>query len=234
MKVRFLGTNHGMEDSKTSKNRQSILLEIGNRSYIFDAGAPVVDILEKENYDLSRVKGIFISHAHTDHIQYLSQLCSCEKINAKIYLPDFDVMGEYANKYNRKFFKICEGAFYNDLFVKVSSVKTKHLIDWEGNSICHGFLIEAEDKRVHITSDMTPNLGDFPKYLAKGERVDMIISECSHPEITDLFEMLEKCNADRVAIIHVYPEIKYDELNSRKGKNDFELILPDDGDEYEI
>ncbi|MBE6686647.1 MAG: MBL fold metallo-hydrolase [Ruminococcaceae bacterium] len=234
MKIRFLGTNHGMEDSKTNKNRQCILIESAGRSYIFDAGAPVAEILEKEDYDLSRIKGIFISHRHTDHLLYLAQLCENKSINAKIYLPDDEQMARYSKEYDRRFFKICEGNFYNDLFMKVSSVKTKHLIDWEGNSICHGFLVEAEGKRVHITSDMTPELIDFPKYLEKGEAVDMIVSECAHPEISGLFEKFDSCNAERIAVIHVYPEERYDELNSRMGKNSFELLLPADGDEFII
>lgn len=233
MKIRFLGTNHGMEETKTSKNRQGILVETGNRSYLFDLGAPAVEILKKENYDFSKIKAVFVSHAHEDHIHFLPEVCENDEIKAKIYLPDFDKMEEYTGKYQGKFYKICEGNFYNDLFCKVSSVKTKHLLDWEGNSICHGFLIEAEGKKVHITSDMSSELKDFPKYLSEYP-VDMLISECSHFEVSELFEKLEDTKAEKVGIIHVFPEEKYDELNSRMGKNNFELLLPNDGDEYEI
>lgn len=233
MKIKFLGTNHGMGDSKLGRYCQSILIESGERSYLFDAGAPAVEILEKQGYDLSKIKAVFVSHAHDDHIHYLPDVCSCEKINAKFYLPDVEQMEHFVNAYNRKFFKICEGNFYNDLFVKVSSVKTKHLLDWEENSISHGFLFEAEGKKVHVTGDMTAELNDFPVYL-NDSHVDVIISECAHPEVKLLFDKLDNCNADKVCVLHVYPEEKYEELNARIGKNDFELILPKDGDEIEL
>ena len=222
-----------MEDTKTQKNRQSILVECGERSYIFDAGAPVTEILEKENYDFSKIKAVFVSHAHDDHIHYLPGLCEREDVNAKFYLPDEEQMDKYFKKYDRRFFKICEGSFYNDLFVKVSSVKTRHLTDWEGNSICHGFMIEADGKKLHITSDMSADLSDFPKY-AFNSHLDLLISECAHFEVSELFDVFEKCRAERVAVIHVYPEEKYNELNSRMGKNEFELLLPSDNDVVEI
>jgi len=234
MKIRFLGTSHGMENPPSTSNRQSIQIEAGDRSFIFDAGAPVYDILKKENYDFSKVKAVFISHAHDDHIHYLPELLAAEELaKAKFYLPDIDTLLEKANTQERDCFKICEGTFYNDLFISVRSVKTRHLVNIEGESISFGFMIEYKGKRIHITGDMTDTLEDFPAYLSE-TKVDMLISEAAHAETDNLFEKLEASNIGTAALIHVYPPERYDELKKRIGKNKFTLILPDDSDEYII
>lgn len=234
MKIRFLGTSHGMEEPASDRYRQSILIEAGERSFVFDAGAPVYDILKKESYDFSRIKAVFISHAHGDHTQYLPELLGCEELkDTKFYLPDIDMMLEYASDFKRDCFKICEGVFYNDLFVRVRSVKTRHLVNCEGESISFGFMLEHEGKRVHITGDMTAEMTDFPAYIHE-THVDMLISECAHFSVDRLFEELELCNIDTAAVIHVHHPDKYTELKERLGKNSFELILPDDGDIYNI
>lgn len=233
MKIIFLGTNHGMEDTRSGRNRQSILIESGERAYLFDAGAPVLKELSKINYDLSRIKAIFISHSHDDHIHCLSELSETTELTARFYLPDDEQMAKFSKKYDRRYIKICEGNFYNDLFVKVSSVKTRHLIGPEDESLSHAFYIETEGKRICITGDMTPELTDFPAFLYD-THIDLLVSESAHFTVDELFAVLTKCHADRVAVIHVYPEDKYNELNTRVGKDNFELLLPDDGDEYII
>lgn len=222
-----------MADSSSGRNRQSILIESGKRAYLFDAGAPVIDILEKEEYDISKIKAVFISHSHDDHIHTLPELSEYEKLNAIFYLPDDEQMAYFSNKYDRRYIKLCEGSFYNDLFVKVSAIKTRHLIGPEDESLSNAFLMEAEGKKVCITGDMSADLKDFPKFLYEAH-IDLLISECAHFSVSELFEKLELCHADKSCIIHVYPENKYEELNMRMGKESFAFELPNDGNEYTV
>ena len=61
MQIRFLGTSHGVP--MPERFYQSMLIETDNgNSYLVDAGAPVMDLLVRLNYDLTRVKAAFITH----------------------------------------------------------------------------------------------------------------------------------------------------------------------------
>ena len=70
MKIHFLGTSYGAPTAE--RHCQSILIETTDDSaYLVDVGAPVIDILVKQGYDLAKIKGIFITHRHGDHMNGL-------------------------------------------------------------------------------------------------------------------------------------------------------------------
>ena len=62
----------------------------------------------------------------------------------------------------------------------------------------------------------------------------MLIPECAHFSVNALMNDLEKCEAEKVAVVHVFPLSKYDELEKDKNRLKGELLLPIDGDEYVI
>ena len=66
MKLVTLGTSHGVpeKDRFCSCN----LIETGGGLYVFDAGAPLADLLTRGGYRFSDVKAVFITHSHADHI----------------------------------------------------------------------------------------------------------------------------------------------------------------------
>ena len=72
MNIRFLGTGFGAPYK--NRHQQSILIEVGENAYLFDAGAPVTDILSFSQYDMSRIKTVFISHLHGDHMNGLNDM----------------------------------------------------------------------------------------------------------------------------------------------------------------
>ena len=73
MKIRFLGTSYGAP--APGRHQQNLLLETeSGRDYLVDAGAPVLDILAGEGYDFSRLKAIFITHLHGDHMNGLADI----------------------------------------------------------------------------------------------------------------------------------------------------------------
>ena len=55
MKIKFLGTSYGAPSK--DRHQQSFLIEENEDLYIFDTGAPVLDILIKCGYNLR--KGVF-------------------------------------------------------------------------------------------------------------------------------------------------------------------------------
>ena len=70
MRITFLGTSAGLPDP--DRHCSSTLIEVGERVYIVDAGAPMVDCLraqglfmEKERAE--RITAVFATHSHSDH-----------------------------------------------------------------------------------------------------------------------------------------------------------------------
>ena len=69
MKIRFLGTSHGIAE----KNQfcSSALISIGDKHYVIDAGAPLMTLLKNHDVAYEDVQGIFITHTHSDHFMGL-------------------------------------------------------------------------------------------------------------------------------------------------------------------
>ena len=69
MKITFLGTSHGVP----AGNRfcTCMMLEVGNKVYFIDAGAPLLENMMKRNIPVTDFKAFFNTHAHADHIGYL-------------------------------------------------------------------------------------------------------------------------------------------------------------------
>lgn len=242
MKIKFLGTSFGAPS--IGRHQQSILLETdrGN-SYLFDAGAPVLDILVNENYDLTKIKAVFLSHMHGDHINgifdiiYLSQYF---QMKYDILLPDAKGM-EFLKSYMKlqhmencdliSFKEIKESVFFNDGDIKVSAVSTNHIDKAKGNS--YGFIIEADGKKTYISGDLHSSLNDFPKF-SEDESIELAIVECAHFSPESLFRKLEGVKINRVAVVHVMPPEKYEDLRFCIKTLTRKIILPADGDIIEI
>ncbi len=233
MNIRFLGTGFGAPYK--NRHQQSILIEVGENAYLFDAGAPVTDILSFSEYDMSRIKTVFISHLHGDHLNGLNDMINLAEffnIRCDIYLSEkrgIDAFKSYTfmqlrRDSNRVDFKLIdEGLFYDDGIIKVSAYQNDHMKGLP----CYSFLIEAEGKRIYITNDLSPKLCDLPDISA-----DLMMIEAAH---FDAETVVAKCNTldvKRVAFIHVMPPEKYDDLKAQK--TDFEALYPNDGEVYII
>ncbi len=243
MKIKFLGTSYGAPSS--GRHQQSILIEtVNTNAYLFDTGSPVTDVLINESYDISRIKSVFISHLHGDHMNGLHDLVNlAEFLNARfsVYLSEqrgIDAFEAYTfmqlgdRKSERVDFRLfSEGRFYDDGTLKVTAVPNAHME--KSGKPSYGFLIEADGASVYITGDLHPTLKDMPKFLDT-RRTDMIITECAHFSAAELLERLDSCNTCSVAFVHVMPPEKYDDLKSLTIDRKFIPLYPCDNDEYEV
>ncbi len=233
MKIKFLGTGFGAPYK--NRHQQSVLIEVGNTAYLFVAGAPVTDILSFAEYDMSRIKTVFISHLHGDHLNGLNDMINLAEffnIRCDIWLSEergIDAFKSYTYMQLRRdsdrvdFKLINEGLFYDDGTLKVTAYQNDHMKGLP----CYSFLIEAEGKRVYITNDLSPDLCDLPDITA-----DLMLIEAAH---FDAETVVNKCNTlkvDKVAFVHVMPPEKYDDL--KKCSTDFIPLYPNDGEEYDI
>lgn len=243
MKIKFLGTSHGVP--MPGRHYQSMLLITEKGDYLVDAGAPVMDILINEGYDLTRLKAVFVTHLHQDHIAGLPDMIGLaswyyKEMKYIVYLPQqrgIDAIKAFCNALyegvtERVSFGLIEtGNFFDDGNVKITAVLTEHIETEENAS--YGFWVETENGKLYITGDMHWSLKDFPTALLS-EPVDMLVTECAHFSAEALVERLKMTEAKRIGVVHVYPTDKYEKLRAYAKEAKDEMIFPEDGDEFEI
>ena len=177
MKITFLGTASGVP----VKNRRfsSVLVEVGDNLYLFDAGSGVVNTVTDMGIDINAIRSVFITHAHLDHMNGIIDLADLinwsaaySSASVDYYLPEpvaIDLVKSYiaalsapmSEKSNR-FHAYGEDFIYDDGTIKVTPYPNGHLAKAARPS--YSFLIECEGKRVLITGDLSQNLEarDFP------------------------------------------------------------------------
>lgn len=242
MKIIFLGTGHGVPSDE--RYCQSILAEQGQNAYLIDAGAPIIDILLRMHYDITRIKAIFITHMHGDHFDGLArftELCSWYFKNTafEVFFPEksgieyinnmFDTQKSEMDDKRIKLHTYSAGEVYRDENIKITAHPTEHCRRTEQSA--YGFMLEGGSARIYITGDMIHNLEDFPRDIA-AQPLDAFITECAHFSAEALFEKLENCRAKRVMAIHTFPLDKYEKFDRLKLNKPFEFIAPKDGESY--
>lgn len=233
MKINFLGTGFGAPYK--NRHQQSVLIEVGESAYLFDAGAPVTDILSFAEYDFSRIKTVFISHLHGDHMNGLNDMINLAEffnIRCDIYLSEergIDAFKAYTFMQLRRgsdrvdFKLINEGLFYDDGILRVTAYQNDHMKGLP----CYSFLIEAEGKKVYITNDLSPELKDLPEISA-----DLMMIEGAHFDAETLVNRCNTLDVDKIAFIHVMPPEKYEDIKACQ--KSFEPLYPKDGEVYEL
>ena len=244
MKVTFLGTADGK--ARKGHHRSATLVEVGERMYLFDAGAPVVDILLDADKDISCIKGFFNTHAHSDHLNGLFTLMDAALWNKAtsydLYLAEEETISVLQNAVpyltcapipsDRLRMHTIKGAglVADDGYLRVSAIPNAHM----GERPSYSFLIEGEGKRVLLTGDLSNFIqkDDFP--FVDGE-VDLLITEMAHFSDVELAPYLEKSRT-KMAVIHHYQERRLPEIANlaAPGRFPFPVLRAEDGMMLEI
>ena len=244
MRISFLGTSHGSpEDNRFCS---STLIETGGALYLIDAGAPVVDILTRRHEDFSRLRSIFTTHFHSDHVMGLFHLAllmrkKAPDTNIDIYLTEqraIDMFHQTLSYFSwnpdpaQVRFQLQDGHFiYQDEHIRVTPFPTQHLAYW--GRPAYSYLVEAEGKKVIFSGDLSARLegNDFPAYALENE-VDLLILELAHQLPEHHAPYLEKCKAKQVVFNHINKwDEKIADLLALDGKFGFPVRPVLDGDE---
>ncbi len=244
IKITFLGTSHGVPSEK--RYCTAVLLEVGDSAYLIDAGAPVTDILLRKGFDITKIKAIFNTHFHMDHIAgglHFINLCSWFFVDTDfdVYLPSdkgrkaieilFDAEGSKPSERIR-LKNYSDDFVYDDGNIRLVPIRNAHVGDGFDS---FGFCVEIGDRRILFTGDLSNDLAadDFPKAAFDGH-FDVIVSECAHFGADKLTEEIRKTDTDIFAVTHVYPFDKFAQLDKLSDSFDCTLLLAEDDDEIEF
>ena len=204
MRITILGSGHGVPEAH--KQCTAILFEVGGRYYFVDAGCDISMELANRRIHPNGVKGIFITHPHTDHINGLYPFLSLlgwyyKEANPEMYVPNekcaalvhqyLDAFG-YKLRPEQKLALVGEGIVFDDGNFKVTAFATQHC----PNS--HAFLIEAEGKRVLCSGDICRPAVDFPPV----DHLDAAILEGAHFNVAEYADILKGKSVKSVYINH--------------------------------
>ncbi len=245
MKLTLLGTSHGVPSE--IRYGSCYMLEVKDRIYIFDGGAPVIDLLLRKNKDLTKVKAFFNTHFHSDHITGALSMFSLfewyyKETDIDVFIPDEKSKKAITNYLEaadcvnlpseRVRMSVYEpGVIFDDGVIRVSAIPTNHYCG--ENKKSNAFLIESEGKSILYTGDMSAQLDDFPE-IAYGRFIDIIISECAHQSAEKLLECMEKVNTKTFVVTHVWPLDKICIFEKEAEKFNFQICIAEDNMEFSI
>jgi ribonuclease BN (tRNA processing enzyme) len=227
MKITFLGTCSGTEPMP-NRHHTSILFEIADRYYFFDAGENCSFAASEVGVDFKRVRAIFISHMHIDHIGGLANLLfTIKKIELMtksehafgnsfdIFVPDLeklesvkDVAGARYSASNCTEHLISDGVIFDDGILRVTAMHNTHLKE-NGDNGWHSysFLIEAEGKKIVFSGDV-----GYPEELdpLTAGGCDALIMETGHHKVARVLAYANARGAKKLLFTHHGREILAD------------------------
>ena len=242
MKITFLGTSHGVPAA--DRYCSSAMIEVNDSVYLIDAGAPVIDLLLRRGVDVSRVRAVFTTHLHGDHMYGLIQMASLfnwyfKTADADFYLTEQAGIDAVKNLIETadepltervRFPLMTEKTVYEDGNIRVTPFPTQHMAHI--GRPAYSYLIEADGKKVLFSGDLSNRLAkeDFPPYALQNE-VDLMICEMAHFGPEHVSPYLENCRAKELIFNHVFPLHKLDEIREMNGKFGYPVRAAEDGDE---
>lgn len=226
IKINFLGTCSGTEPIP-GRHHCSIVFEIGEKVYWFDAGENCSHAAHTTGIDVQRVRAIFISHMHIDHIGGLANLIFTIRkvagvtkkphINGNsydVFVPDlekFAAIKLIGNGYRPEGsvgivdHEVSDGVVFEDENVRVTALHNDHLreADKEGWH-SYSYLIEAEGKRIVFSGDV-----HYPRELDPliSGGCDLLIMETGHHKVADVCEFAKSRGVKKLVFNHHGREI---------------------------
>lgn len=249
MRIITLGTSHG--DPTPTRFNSSTLLEFDTAAYLFDAGAPVNALLIRRGVPFAKIRHVFVTHMHEDHIGGLPGLIKSfvkypvpgQKL--AVHLPEAEgiepVLG-FLRATHRSwpegmvtFDALTPGTVCADENVSVRAFSTRHMENEGSNFPSFGFTIEAEGRRIVFTGDLKYDFSDFPRQEFRHGTADCIC-ECTHFPLERAVEILSEVPIRSLICTHVadrwHGEAGEAEFHRLTAQLPFPVMLAHDGDEF--
>ncbi len=237
MKITFLGTSHGY--CEKGHFCSSAAVTVGERSYLIDAGAPIMGLLVNHDIPYTSLGGIFITHSHQDHymglVEFIGQIEDFERykdVDVTVHVPPEFPSGQI----NTFLFGNPEGKFRpvpggcrkdpNDMRRRVNFVTYPDGVIFDDGNVkitaipvshcphAHSFLFEAEGKKILFSGDLQTDFTDYPAVLTEGDGVDLLIIEAAHSKLDkpENVELFKKTKTKHMIVSHRNPLLNTDEV----------------------
>ena len=252
MKLTTLGTSHG--NPTKERFNSSNTLEVNGNFYVIDAGVPINALfVRKFQHDFSKVRAVFITHMHDDHIgglpSFIKSLIKYPKEGqiTHIFLPE-DVEKQlvawlhamHLSEIEKwvQFHVVKEGLIYKNEELEVYAIGTKHIVSEDGSNITFAYRFEAEGKSLFYTGDLAHDFSDFPARDIAEQGADLCVCECTHYKRDVGVTAMKGLPIKRLVFNHVWDD-KVTEEQKKSWLSAFEAEgfvcnIAHDGDVYEI
>ena len=222
MKIKYLGTCSGTEPM-AGMHHTSLIIESGDGLYWFDAGENCAHAAYTGGVDMMKMRALFISHPHMDHVGGLANLLACirkitYRYKLKLYADNtlhvffpglslFEAIKTLACSGGKGKFGIemienemRDGVIYEDENVRVSAIHNRHLGE-DGTNGWHSysFLIEGEGKRSVCSGDVK-DPAELDSFTSGG--CDLLIHETGHHAVSDVCDYAEKMGVKSLRFTH--------------------------------
>ncbi len=185
MYIQFLGTNAGSPSIRRNVSSIALILNNNiNEIWLFDCGEGTQHQILYTSIKLNKIKKIFITHMHGDHIFGLVGLLTSRSMyNSNDSLEIYGTKGikKFINlslkltnccvNFPLKIFEIKEGSLFNNGNYKVSCFLLNHTLE------CYGFYIKQCNKPGHLNVKKLILEGIYPgpiyKVLKLGKKINL-------------------------------------------------------------
>lgn len=250
MHITTLGTSHG--DSTYCRFNSSTLYESGDSLYLVDCGSPCEALLCRKGKDFSKLRAVFCTHMHDDHVGGLTELI---KILLKyprpgqhttIFLPEkgakdaligwLDAMHITVRDELISFAEVTAGELYSDGNISVSAYPTDHIPSAKVKPCTFAYIISEGGRRLLHTGDLWADFHDYPKILLE-ENFDLLLCEATHYKQSEAHPLFMRSRVGRLIFIHIGNEWHGDGENrllSQCADLPYPVSVAHDGDEFEL
>ena len=228
MRLVFLGTSHGSHTY--SRYNSSTLLEVNDSHYLIDCGEPATGTLVRSQIGLERLRALFVTHLHADHVGGLAQLTNMlVKRSDPPQLVQYCLPEEGAanlEQYLRTLYlnldggriqvhlhPVRPGPVYEDEQITVAARYSAHLtgsFDHPklGPQPCSGqsfsYLMAAEGKRLAFSGDLSGALRSHALDHLREEPLDLLVMEMTHIKPEDILPVVGRMQVRQVALYHIH------------------------------